>query len=260
MSQAERKSAANGADESDPRFKLREREAAAKRARDQVHVYGRSVVCDTDSIGHALPGGRSHLELVVDASDGFIPLWAEGCTLRWRFNEASMEAFEDASGAKSAIRELMAEALIQWGDAAPIRFRERREKWDFEIVVRDTERCNINGCVLASAFFPDPGRHQLVIYPTLFDQSMKERIETMIHEIGHIFGLRHFFAKVTETAWPAEIFGEHNRFSIMNYGPDSFLTQNDKDDLKSLYSGAWAGELTEINSTPFKFVRPYSAL
>ncbi|MCU1517185.1 MAG: matrix metalloproteinase1, partial [Pseudarthrobacter sp.] len=83
--------------------------------------------------------------------------------------------------------------------------------------------------------------------------------ETLIHEFGHVFGLRHFFADVSETAWPSQIFGTHSKFSIMNYGPNSTLTDADLADLTKLYALAWAGQLSSINGTPIRFVRPYSA-
>lgn len=167
-------------------------------------------------------------------------------------------AFEDPEAAKSAIRELFGEALLAWGDSTPVKFTEKNDAWDFEIVVREQDRCSANGCVLASAFFPDAGRHELVFYPTLFSQSRTEQIETIIHELGHVFGLRHFFANISETAWASEIFGEHNEFSIMNYGPKSVLTDADKRDLKRLYELVWSGELTEINGTPIRLMRPWS--
>jgi hypothetical protein len=94
----------------------------------------------------------------------------------------------------------------------------------------------------------------------MFEQDAEEQVETLIHEFGHVFGLRHFFAPVSETAWASEIFGTHNKFSIMNYGEDSVLTEADLNDLTDLYERAWSGELTEINGTPIRFVQPYSAL
>jgi hypothetical protein len=166
-------------------------------------------------------------------------------------------SFADPAAAKAEIEQLLAEAILSWGDAAPIGFAQRHDAWDFEIVVRNADDCDINGCVLASAFFPDAGRHQLVIYPQMFTQSKKEQIETLVHEIGHIFGLRHFFAQVEESAWPSAIFGEHNKFSIMNYGEASMLTDADRADLKKLYQLAWAGELAAINGTPIRFVKPF---
>jgi len=223
----------------------------------EVHVFGNDVVCDTEPRGHARPQGRSPLEIVVDASEGFIPLWAKDTTLRWQFRERSMRVFRNPTAAKAAIRRLLGEALLAWGDAAPVRFTERSDAWDFEIVMRGTDDCDASGCVLASAFFPDAGRHRLTLYPRMFTQNRAEQVETMVHEIGHVFGLRHFFANVSETAFPSQIFGVHRPFSIMNYGNQSTLTADDRADLKKLYQLAWRGQLTNINGTPIRFVRPF---
>lgn len=234
-------------------FQLRKME----KADPEVHVFGNGIVCDTDTRGHATPGGRSPLEIVFDASEGFIPLWAKCTTLRWRFQDHSLRSFESPASAKAEIRKLLGEALLAWGDAAPVKFAERDDAWDFEVVMREADRCSINGCVLASAFFPDAGRHELRLYPTLFNQSTEEQVETFIHEIGHTFGLRHFFANLSEDQWPSVIFGTHKRFSIMNYGSDSKLTAEDKSDLRRFYQLVWSGELTEVNGTPVRLVRPF---
>lgn len=227
------------------------------KAESEVHVFGNKVVCDTEDRGHPTPRGRSPLRIVLDASEGFIPLWARNTTLRWRFNDRSMRIFANPTAAKNYIENLLGEALLAWGNAAPVKFSKREDAWDFEIAVRRADDCDINGCVLASAFFPDAGRHQLTIYPKMFSQSRKEQVETMLHEIGHVFGLRHFFADVSETEFPSEIFGTHSRFSIMNYGSDSSLTAKDKADLTRLYQLAWTGRITQINGTPIRFVRPF---
>jgi len=238
-------------------FKLREPKEVAREVESLVHIIRKGVRCDTEKRGHPTSRGRSPLEIVVDASEGFVPLWAKDTTLRWRFRESTFKAFEDPEAAKAATEKLFAEAIFVWGDAAPIKFAKRDDAWDFEIVMRQSDDCDINGCVLASAFFPDAGRHKLTIYPQMFAQNDREQLETMIHEIGHIFGLRHFFALISESEWPAEIFGRHHKFSIMNYGKDSKLTKHDKADLKKLYQRAWAGELAQINETPIKFVKPF---
>jgi hypothetical protein len=149
---------------------------------------------------------------------------------------------------------------LAWGDAAPVKFAERDDAWDFEIVMRKANDCDINGCVLASAFFPDGGRQQLTLFPKMFETSRAEQVETLVHEIGHVFGLRHFFADVSETQWPSQVFGTHKPFSIMNYGSQSVLTLDDKADLRRLYQLAWSGELTHINGTPVKFVRPFHTI
>lgn len=229
----------------------------AEKGDPRVHLLAPGIVCDTEPRGHARPRGRSPLEIVVDASEGFIPLWEKNMTLRWRFRESSMKAFSNPAGAKAEIRKLLGEALLAWGDAAPVKFAEKDDAWDFEVVMRKADDCDINGCTLASAFFPDAGRHKLTLYPQMFSQTRQEQVDTFVHEIGHVFGLRHFFADISETAWPVEIFGTHNKFSIMNYGSLSQLTAEDKSDLKRLYQLVWAGELTQINGTPIRLMRPF---
>lgn len=234
--------------------------APSTKADPDVHVFANGFRCDTETRGHATPQGRSPLELVVDASEGFIPLWVKDTTLRWRFRESTMKYFKSPAAAKIEIRKLLGEALLAWGDAAPVRFAERTDASDFEIVMRKNDDCDNNGCVLASAFFPDSGRHQLTLYPMMFTQIRQEQVETLTHEIGHVFGLRHFFANVSETAWPSQIFGTHKAFSIMNYGGQSVLTADDKSDLKRLYQLVWSGELTQINGTPIKLVRAFHTI
>src|SRR5688572_25930885 len=148
-------------------FEVRKGEAATAGAVSEVHVFGNGVVCDTESRGHATPRGRTPFEIVVDASEGFIPLWAKDTTLRWRFRNSTMTYFANPTAAKAAIRRLFGDALLAWGDAAPVKFAERDDNWDFEIVMRRTNDCDANGCVLASAFFPDAGRHKLTLYPKM---------------------------------------------------------------------------------------------
>jgi hypothetical protein len=255
MSRPPKKYAARKSSKPDSAFALTNKSETA--TDNRIHQVKAGVRCDTESRGHATPRGRSPLEIVVDASEGFVPLWAKETTLRWTYRESSFDRFANPAAAKEKVKELLGNAILAWGDAAPVKFAEHDDSWDFEIVMKAADDCDSNGCVLASAFFPDAGRHQLYVYPRMFEQEPQEQVETLIHEIGHAFGLRHFFALVSETAWPAEVFGTHKKFSIMNYGPDSKLTADDKSDLKRLYQLAWSGQLTHINGTPVKFVKPF---
>lgn len=238
-------------------FALRDPLGTAASLEPYVHVIRDGVVCETEKRGYPTPGGASYFEIVVDASEGYVPLWSRGKTLRWRFRESTLARFSDPAKAATAIEALLAEAILAWGDAAPIKFAKRDDAWDFEIVVKEADNCNALGCTLARAFFPDGGLHELIIFPKMFEQDPKEQVETLIHEIGHIFGLRHFFAQVKEAGAKSEVFGKHHKFSIMNYGKDSYLTEADKADLKRLYDLAWSGKLTEINGTPIRLMRPH---
>jgi len=241
-------------------FERRIASELGKGSESMVHIYGDNFVCDTEARGHKTRGGRPATEIVVDASDGFIPLWAKGTILRWRFRESSFHSLVNPTAAKTAITNLFGKVVLAWGDAAPIQFTHDDDTWDFEFVIKHADSCDINGCVLASAFFPDAGRHSLYLYPMMFTQSDEQQLRTLEHEIGHVFGLRHFFAQIRETDAPSELFGEQNPFTIMNYGSKSVLTDADRADLKKLYQLAWSGKITSINGTPIRFVKPYHTI
>lgn len=223
----------------------------------KTHIYGNGVVCETESRGFPTPDNLNPLELILDAPDGTIPLWERNVTLRWRFNENSMLAFTNPAAAKAALEQLMIEALAAWGDAAPVAFTKSSTAWDFEVFMNPVAKCSSSGCVLASAFFPGGGQPRFDLYPTLFRQTRQEFIETLCHEFGHVFGLRHFFAQTQETDRGSELFGSQSQFTIMNYGEDSRLTDTDKNDLKRLYAEVWSGSRTRINGTPIRLVRPF---
>ena len=242
--------------ETDP-FAPAEKQVEEERKEKLSHIIRSGVRCATEQIGESKARGRSPLEIVLDASEGFVPLWEKDCTLRWRFKDRTLQQFKDPLAAKAMIEQLLAESILEWRNAAPIKFSQSDTAWDFEIAVEEHDDCDPTGCVLASAFFPDAGRHTLKIFPKMLKQKRSEQVETLVHEIGHVFGLRHFFALELETPWPAEIFGEHKPFSIMNYGDASVLTDADRDDLRRVYELAWSGELTNINGTPIRFVRPF---
>jgi len=226
--------------------------------RHTTHVYHGGACCETDKVGFVTPENRPIEELVVDTTQGFIPLWDRDVILNWRFQEQSLLRFAKPEAVKTYVRRLFGETLIRWGDAVPVRFSETAEPWDFEIVVRADDNCSSFGCTLARAFFPDAGQHELVLFPKMFEQEREEQVETFAHELGHVFGLRHFFAKVSEAGYASEIFGVHDERSIMNYGIHSTLTQTDINDLTRLYQRAWSGALKKINGTPIRLMRPFS--
>lgn len=237
-------------------FALRPEEELASILESQVHLLKKGVICTTDYRAHK----KSPFEIVLDGTEGFVPLWEQGQILRWRFDLASLSVFQQPDALMTKVRSLLFKAITAWGDAAPIRFTENADNSDFQIVLVKQPNCTPFGCTLARAFFPDAGRHQLYIYPTMFEQSEKEQVDTLAHEIGHVFGLRHYFAPEQETQWPSVIFGEHNPFSIMNYGNNSELTAADRRDLKLLYDGVWSGQIKEVNGTPVKQVRTFNNL
>lgn len=236
-------------DESDP-FAWR-KDGANPVEDDALHAH--RARCRTD------PSRTLSLEAVVDVVNGSIPLWAPGITLRWRFNEESMAHFERPDAAKARIRHLIDKSLRRWGDAAPVGLREREDDWDFEVVARRRNDCDDDGCTLASAFFPGKSQEQLLMFPRMFLDPEEEQVATLVHEFGHVFGLRHYFAATAEPGEPSVVFGHHRKQTIMNYGEDSVLTPQDRSDLKRLYEQVWSGRLDKIRGIPVRLVRPHHA-
>lgn len=225
-------------------------------ADETLHVYGNKKICITDSKGYMEPDNKDLAELVVDSPEGFIPLWDENVILNWRFDKSINKMLSPLNKTEIDIKDIFSKAVLLWGDACPIKFSENIDTWDFEITLLP-DRCSSYGCVLASAFFPQQGRDKLVLYPKLFTLSQEEQIETLAHELGHIFGLRHFFAKISETKWNSEIFGTHQPFTIMNYGEESKMTPTDISDLKTLYDLVWSKKIKKINGTEIKLFKSY---
>lgn len=241
---------------SDTLFEFLDEENLRQVEAEQTHVYRFGTRCVTDTVGHAQPAHCCPSELVLNATTGFIPLWDKNVTLNWRFNPASLKQFRNPDAVEDYVRKLLAEAISAWAPAIPVRFSESQHAWDFEIVLCREDDTDLNGrATLASAFFPDGGQHQLTLYPKLFAHVRNEQLETLAHELGHMFGLRHFFAKVGENGFPSRVFGSHAKFSVMNSGPN----EDSISDVVKLYTHAWSGAFTHINGTPIRLVRPYSA-
>ncbi len=195
-----------------------------------------------------------------------IPLWGllgeSKQLLTWEFYDDSLgdyflnlsnsrELFGNKNELKKYIRDLIIESMQLWGDSSPYILQESDGITDFRVKVKVFDNCNPKGCVLASAFFPSDEDKELVLYPILFKQTRNKQVETIVHELGHIKGLRHSFAQ-EEIGWPNALFGHDNPISIMNYGVNSQLTDIDKEDLRKLYQAVWSGRLKELNNMPIK--------
>jgi predicted Zn-dependent protease len=210
---------------------------------------------------------KIRLGVLTQSGEAIIPLWGlvgeSKQLLTWEFHNDSIEdyflnpnnskeLFANGNELKEYIRNLIFEAMQLWGDSSPFILQEADGITDFTVKVKRKDDCTEEGCVLASAFFPsDIEDKELSLYPILFKQTRNEQVETIIHELGHIKGLRHSFAQ-DEIDWPNGLFGHDNQLSIMNYGVNSQLTDIDKEDLKKLYQAVWSGGLKEINKMPIK--------
>jgi len=223
---------------------------------ESVHVLGACQVCSTERRART----REEIEssLIIAPTSGKLRFWAENQILHWRFSDASLMRYKKPELIKDAVRSLFFKAITAWGDSAPIRFKEEQDAYDFEIYLVSSDDIQGGSYTAARSFFPDKGQHRLRLYPAFFEKipDEKERVDTLIHELGHIFGLRHFMALENSPVYSGATYGMNNPLTIMNYGVLSELTPQDKSDLSSLYREVWSGRLTNVNRTPVELVRP----
>ncbi|KAF9083410.1 hypothetical protein BGX29_003170 [Mortierella sp. GBA35] len=225
--------------------------------------FGDGYVCLTE--GHVvMPSMKVPTEIIRLDVNGphhaqFIPLWAQGVVLRYRFRDNTPE------DRRESVRILINEALARWGANAPVGIIEHppvgiienADAWDFDIDVRASNH-PVRPSVKASAFFPNEHQNTLTIFPPLFLRTHQQQVDTLTHEIGHIFGLRHSFANTRE-ARPSVLFGTDCPLSIMSYRPDRSLTNHDANDLVTLYTMAWSGDLTAIGGKNINLLQPFHA-
>lgn len=224
---------------------------------ESVHVLGSCQVCSTERRART----REEIEssLIIEPTSGKLLFWAENQILHWRFGEASFMRYKKPELIKAAVRSVFFKAITAWGDSAPIRFKEEQDAYDFEIHLMPIDDIQAGSYTAARSFFPDSGQHRLRLYPAFFEKipDEKERVDALIHELGHVFGLRHFMAFENGPVFSGAVYGANNPLTIMNYGALSELTPQDKSDLSSLYREVWSGRLTNVNRTPVELVRPW---
>ena len=147
----------------------------------------------------------------------------------------------------TAVQELFEQAQQKWEftDYVTIEQVDSIFKADFIVHAAPTNGNMSSGFVLASAFFPNADQNDFYVYPEMF--TVGDPLNTMLHEIGHIYGLRHYFFR-EEEGFPGLTFGTENEKTIMNYGKNSILTDTDKTELKALYE--YVMDNTKVNPGP----------
>jgi len=204
-------------------------------------------------------GGDAHIcvtekaesfnKLVLNVEAGrrkFVKLWAQGVTLRWRYAAGSV-----TTGAVSpaAFESAFKTAYSKWING-PVKIEGPvTGDYDFEVKLDEkdypvfNDDGSLRGYVLASAFFPSSPQDERVFH--VYPRSVSSLVSTLEHEIGHVFGLRHYFG-LSEGGVAYFRHDSLNPQSIMNYGANSVLTAKDISDLRDLYQQVWSRTLTYV--------------
>lgn len=152
---------------------------------------------------------------------------------------------------QAEVTSLMTRATLQWESAADIDFKDigaSTSKPLFIVRAATAAEEKSNPYTIASAFFPSLFARELVLYKRFFAKDDAGRMSTMVHELGHILGLRHEHIwkngkQVEESSYPAELITALDKGSIMHYNwkpgynGNGKLTALDKRGVKILYGG-----------------------
>ncbi|KAK8137355.1 zincin [Apiospora sp. TS-2023a] len=178
---------------------------------------------------------RSSYLAIEIGRDEEIPIWEPGSILKiW------VDANSFQPGDLDYVQQSIDDAIEQWGHDMRLGLMHVNEFNDANVMVRYKDRDV--GKRLANAFMP--GEEPVInVYPLALGSSYRHVLSACLsHELGHVFGFRHEFARTGYLETPKErkslLWGEKNGDSIMNYRPDwsiARVQQTDRVAIKSLY-------------------------
>lgn len=108
-----------------------------------------------------------------------------------------------------------------------------KKEANFNLVYRD----NPPGrpIVLARTFFPQQEDTDVVVFKYGMDAKSRYRLNNVfLHELGHVFGLRHEFALVKE-GQVAKRFMNENKLSVMAYNKVPTVQESDREEIRAFY-------------------------
>ncbi len=184
-------------------------------------------------------------EIYLGIERGALHLWESGCVINWT---ARRDGWPSRRSARKAVRATM-DACNAWNKVMDgrVTFQYVSNLSDAAIELR-FDKDGREG-LLASAFFPNEYRRDLNflrVYSSSFDRRYRRRYRlynTMLHEIGHILGLRHEFAHETEKGMESILFGTRNKKSVMAYYPSQEIQDTDIDFIRKAYDELKDGEI-----------------
>ncbi|KAM7220195.1 hypothetical protein V8F06_004523 [Rhypophila decipiens] len=186
-----------------------------------------------------------------------IPRWAKPANLLYYVVKDGFSDDDFQYTAKS-----FQEAADEWNTLAfgvNISATTDRAKANFLVKYYDPKDPKVG--TLARAFFPNRVGDVLVYRKTLIEPYWRNVLKnSLLHEIGHIIGLRHEFANDPDPKIAgqnieslAHLFGTVNPHSVMSYDDVNYINDLDKKDVKAFYE---LPNRTTINGVPITDYMP----
>ncbi len=183
-------------------------------------------------------------EIYLGMDRGALHLWESGCVINWT---ARRDGWPNKNTAEQAIRATW-NACETWNKVMEgrVTFKYVSNLSDAAFELR-FDKWGRDG-LLASAFFPNEYRRDLNflrVYRSSFDSRythLYRLYNTMLHELGHILGLRHEFAHEKEKWAESILFGVKNEKSVMAYYPSQEIQETDVVFIRKAYDELKHGE------------------
>lgn len=178
-------------------------------------------------------------QALVVGEANLVTLWNDGSTINYTI---LANTFPNETMRQTALT-AFSEAAYNWTNAGftkiKLVYTDRLEDSKYTIRFQSTP----SGNTVASTFKPNlDDVTDVNVYPLFYQlggstqELFNRQVNTMQHEIGHIFGLRHEFALTGETNRPAIQIGDPNPLSIMSYNADRTIQPSDVATINVLYT------------------------
>jgi len=188
-----------------------------------------------------------------EVTEGEVSLWQYDSQITWTINTKSFPTQQDSKYAKEQFQL----AIQDWGIQG-IEYKYIDES-QIDNATFFLKYCKtICGGTVAKAFSPVEAQSLVIIYPIAYhEDKIKYMKNYLSHEIGHIYGLKHEFAKSETT--PSVQFGPCNSESVMNYNEHPpVIQETDRMWVQKLYDKSQPINTIGSERLPVVRVLPYT--
>lgn len=197
---------------------------------------------NTDKDGEWTYAVAGSSKIIVGSDVYGIFLWKDGSTVTIDLTTRTSRA------SKSMIKEFR-KAIKMWNKCMKGRVTVREVKGGADYFAEYSEVCSNNPSWVASATLPHgydgKGDGYICVTPRLDERTPALKRITLLHEIGHMMGLRHTHDYRENGSYETEpgryLYYKYNKNSIMSYNsyaPNRKLTKGDCDGTRKLYEEA----------------------
>ncbi|KAK5995107.1 hypothetical protein PT974_03501 [Cladobotryum mycophilum] len=147
---------------------------------------------------------------------GECPRWIPGSVITWAIGQDWQDDADDEANRLHSVEQFK-NAAERWNSAnIHVTFKQVDSPDDATFVV---VRGGRHPRSAAEAFFPNSNKdNAVVIYDVCFIPLYRDKMwQILLHELGHVLGLRHEFALIDEEGDDATQFGVKNAYSVMSY-------------------------------------------